>query len=224
MMTQELALVVINNNNDDDEFDAQTGRGLVIDSLPYVDSVHEDYESYALALIEDEMQHIHPPKIRKMSPVRCRSDFMRTEIETLATSQSRPTLDLESKTKAPSSECVEEWRRAVAAARCEYEAQRQRSMILEIEKSDVSAQQWKLYTSRVLEEIQGNTQYHLSKEKSRVDETNAERQKQQHQAGHTLSILTNQWHQLAHKKFSLEMAIRDLDAEVQGLRDQSESN
>jgi hypothetical protein len=223
MTAQELALVVINNNDDDDKFDSQTGRGLVIDSLPYVDSVHEDYESYALALIEDEMQHLKPPKIRKMSPVRCRSDLMRTEIETLATPQGRPKLDLESKIKAPSSEDVEEWRCAVAAARCEYEAQRQRSIILEIEKSDVSAQQWKRYT-RVLDGIRENTENQLTIEKIKVDETNSERQKQQHQAGHTLSILTNQWHQLAHKKFSLEMAIRYLDTEVQGLRDQSDSN
>jgi len=208
-MNQELALLF-----DAEESEFIDGR-FVFDSLPYVDTVHEDYEGYALALIEEEMESIQPPKIRKLAPIQYRSDLMRTEMDYLAKTPDRPKLTFEPKAaESPSIESVEEWRKVVAAERTKFETERQRSIILEIENSDVSAQQWKHYTSMVLETIQEVTLDQLGKQRRRVDEINAERQQQQQKVGHTLSILTNQWHQLVQKKFKLETAIRGLEADV----------
>ena len=34
---------------------------IILDSLPYIDQIHPDYEAYALTLIEEEMEKIQPP-------------------------------------------------------------------------------------------------------------------------------------------------------------------
>lgn len=215
MTSQELALFT------QDDASKVRSESLVIDSLPYVDTIHEDYEEFALALIEEEMQTFEPPKIRKIAPIRYRSDLMRTELDSLINvpSRSKPLVN-GSSIKSPSVQSIQEWKDAVSSARAKYEAERQRSMILEIEKSDVSAQQWKHYSSMVLEEIQGVTQTQLEKQKIRVDLTNTERQQLQQKAGYSLLNLTNQWQQLARKKFELEMATCELGTEVSGLREQ----
>ena len=213
-MSQEFADVT---QNDASQLRSET---LVIDSLPYVDNIHEDYEEYALALIEEEMQTCEPPKIRKIAPIQYRSDLMRTELDALSHTPTRSKPPLDDDSKDPALQSIEEWKEAVSDARAKYEAERQRSMILEIENSDISAQQWKHYSSKVLEEIQGVTQRQLVKQKMQVNATNAERQTLQQKAGNTLLNLTKQWQQLARKKFELEMATSNLGAELSGLREQ----
>jgi hypothetical protein len=57
--------------------------GAMLDSLPYVETVHEDYEEYALAVIEEEMKVIVPRAMKKMAPLTFRTPTMQTEYETL---------------------------------------------------------------------------------------------------------------------------------------------
>ena len=57
--------------------------GAMLDSLPYVETVHEDYEEYALAVIEEEMKRTAPLPMKKMAPLNFRTPTMQTEYETL---------------------------------------------------------------------------------------------------------------------------------------------
>jgi hypothetical protein len=42
-------------------------QSIILDSLPYIDQIHPDYEAYALTLIEEEMMQ-HPPPSSSSSP------------------------------------------------------------------------------------------------------------------------------------------------------------
>ncbi|OEU10437.1 hypothetical protein FRACYDRAFT_247539 [Fragilariopsis cylindrus CCMP1102] len=56
------------------------------DSLPYVETVHANYEEYALALIKEEMKASVPTRsLKKMPPLNFRTSMMQKECESLLT-------------------------------------------------------------------------------------------------------------------------------------------
>ena len=56
-----------------------TNPAVVLDSLPYVEAVHEDYEEYALSLIEEEMKQLEPRPLKKLRPLHFRTPMMKAE-------------------------------------------------------------------------------------------------------------------------------------------------
>jgi hypothetical protein len=42
-------------------------QGIVLDALPYAETVHEDYEAYALTLVEEEMKINQPDRTDRAS-------------------------------------------------------------------------------------------------------------------------------------------------------------
>jgi hypothetical protein len=193
----------------------------VLDSLPYVDAVHEDYEQYALSLIEDEMKILAAPKVGRLPSMKLRSELLRNDYETLSKNPDNPAeLQLSIRAQESAENTVEEWRKSVKDARAEYEAERQRSAVLEIEKSDASTQQWKQFGT-MLEDLQKNAEQQMTEEKNAVDVINAERQKHQEKVGHKLNLLSSQWQGTTQQYFKLQLATRDLESQVKSMRSQT---
>jgi Breast carcinoma amplified sequence 2 (BCAS2) len=213
MQEEDSQAVVVYDNED-----KETKVPYVIDSLPFIETLHEDYEEYALFLVDDEMKRMVPPKVDSLAPLKFRSQLLKHDFETLSANSSRNDLppelvDLEIRATEPLEDTVEAWRQAVRAARAEYETERQRSVVLEIEKSDASTYQWKRYGT-MLEAIHKDEQTTMMAAKEAVDVINATRQINQEKVGHTLHLLTSQFHAAVHKRFQLLSAISNLEAAV----------
>mmetsp|Transcript_20042 Transcript_20042/g.29724 ORF Transcript_20042/g.29724 Transcript_20042/m.29724 type:complete len:215 (+) Transcript_20042:130-774(+) len=198
-----------------DQSDAR--GGLVLDALPYIDTVQEDYEQYALSMIEDEMKKIKPPKVKSLPQLNFKSDLLKNDFKILSQKDSNRVLKLNSRAEEPSENTTEAWKKAVADARAEYETERQRSVVLEIEKSEASTQQWKLYMG-LLDSLQQQTKQQVEQGSNTVDQINARRQEHQEKVGQSLHVLTTQYQSKIQKRFQLQVALRDLEAEVDALR------
>jgi hypothetical protein len=200
---------------------------VVLDALPYIDPVHEEYEQYALALIEEEMKaHPATTSVKAVPPVNFRSELMKQEYQELSASatdadgqERRP----EQRQRAavvepvsPSGQDPEAWKQAVRRARIAYEAERIRSDLLELEKDGLgsSAQMWKVY-NELLSQSQGVLEQALSTQRQSVEDINLSRQQDQQQSGRQLDVLTTQYHELVHKLFQLKQAVAEMEQDVQ---------
>jgi pre-mRNA-splicing factor SPF27 len=212
---------------------------VVLDALPYVDPVNEDYEQYALALIEEEMKaHAATTSVKKAPPVHFRTELMKQEYQELSTSASDniagdnadgadgqgPKRRPEQRQRAAVVEPVsppaagqdpEAWKQAVQTARIAYEAERIRSDLLELEKDGLgsSAQMWKVY-NELLSQSQAVLQQALSTQRQSVEDINLSRQQDQQQCGRKLEVLTTQYHELVHKLFQLKQAVAEMEQDV----------
>jgi len=206
--------------------------GAMMDSLPYAETVHEDYEEYALALIEEEMQAISARPMKKMAPLNFRTPTMQTEYETLvvkgttdegaATSfvQSRPKEQLQvfqpAKISKPSS--LEEWNDkdknnsgddALSRIKARFEAERIRGMVLEVEKEEGVAF-WKDYNSK-LDDLATFWTKLVMQETEAVEEINFRRQQAQtQQVGPEIERLNQEYQQALYRRNQLEHAIEGL--------------
>lgn len=216
IMQEDQSTVVVYNR------DEKEPQQVVIDSLPYVDAVHEDYEQYALSLIEEEMKNMKPPKLKPLPPLKFKSDVLGNDYETLSKHPDRK-FELSNRSQEPSEQTIEAWRKAVQDSRAEYEAERQRSVVLEIEKSEASVYQWKQYGT-MLENLQKESSAHVDAGKAAVDKLNAERQQHQEKVGHTLHLLNSQWQGAMQKRFQLQVATRDLERQVESMKQSTEAN
>jgi pre-mRNA-splicing factor SPF27 len=210
---------------------------VVFDALPYIDPVNEDYEQYALALIEEEMKaHPATTSVKKAPPVHFRTELMKQEYQELYSSASasgdnadnadgqgpkrRPEPRQRAAVVAPVSppaagQDPEAWKQAVQTARIAYEAERIRSDLLELEKDGLgsSAQMWKVY-NELLSQSQGVLQQALSTQRQSVEDINLSRQQDQQQSGRKLEVLTTQYHELVHKLFQLKQAVAEMEQDV----------
>jgi hypothetical protein len=191
-----------------------TTSSYILDSLPYVDAVHEDYEEYALALIEEEMKQFEPRSLpRKMPPLNFRSPLMQQEYETLVQGDEyvprEPHFGLQPLKPAD----IKDYETDLPQAKARLEAERIRSVIVEVEKED-AAVGWK-------EHVQDLTSLHnqwsqlLQKQREQVEEINYQRQQaQQQQLGPQLQELELQYQQALYKRNQLQHAIIGLQREL----------
>jgi hypothetical protein len=177
-------------------------------SLPYVDAVHEDYEDYALALIEEEMKQFNPRSIRKMPVVRFRSTMMQNEYESLVDDNSfvprKETSFQPRKIARPMTE--DEWISGIKDAKCRHEAERLRGIILDAEKEE-AVSKWKDFNT-MLGHHQSHWSIALQKQIEIVEEINYQRQQaQQNQLGPQLETLNTDYQNLVYRRNQLEHAI-----------------
>lgn len=187
-----------------------------MDSLPYVDAANEDYEQYALALIEAEMKEMKPPAEEEIMPVRFRTTVMENEYKRFEASdgQAEPTKISLAKAAAPSEEeNVEHWRAAVKKARSDYEAERLRSMIVEVKKDTGAALLWKGFNGNLDRDMQSMNET-LKEQREIVEQINLHRSEDQQEAGEQIQILTTQYQEALHRRFSLQQATEALAEEV----------
>ena len=211
-----------------------TSTVVVLDSLPYIDAVNEDYEQYALALIEDEMkQHNTSAKRRKtismtndVAVVNLRTESMKEAYARVQSSAARTTATaatsaaLLNAVAAPpeNSKDAQAWRQAVNKARVAFELERLRSVQLDVDKEDgpaSAAEIWKRYNGVVLEPQLAELQQQLILQQKTVEKINFCRQQdQQERCGRQLQVLRLQYEELVQKQFQLHHAIADIEVEM----------
>jgi Breast carcinoma amplified sequence 2 (BCAS2) len=131
---------------------------ITLDALPYVDAIHEDYEVYALALVEEEMAKISPSATTtcKLPPLRA-SVLLQTEYEFVSKGEKTrsPPLELNDVHPPPPSDnnTAEAWKESIHRARAAYESERLRGQVLELEEK-YAPTQWKRYTNQVLQPLE----------------------------------------------------------------------
>ena len=236
-------------------------------SLPYcttIDQIHEDYEEYALSLIEDEMKQITArPLERDMKDIKYRTSLMKQEYKTLfqpntttttttsdgqeqeqedaennltylprenvatvadfdtAPPPKRPKLDKSSGTSSSKADIIKEWKlQALSYARSKYEAERIRSINLDVEKyinnnssnnngkKGTPTSNWKQYIEQTLQDIEKQYSDKLHKQRDVVDEINYQRQSSQERIyGPQLQQYISEYQQLVFTRNTLEYNI-----------------
>jgi pre-mRNA-splicing factor SPF27 len=203
-----------------------------MDALPYIDAVNEDYEHYALGLIQDEMRVIPPPLLPKLAPVHCRTRTLQAAYppptgRQLQQRDSGSSVEEDTEvvvdTKRPddgaapdaSTRSVVQWQADVQRAKIAYETERLRSMWLELERSGDgnAAALWKDY-NQMLEGTLEFWNQTLSQQQSLVQAINHARQQEQHLLGRELDILTNDYQARVQKIFSLRRAVAEVEQQI----------
>ena len=203
---------------------------VLLDSLPYVETVHEDYEEYALALIEEEMKASVPRSLKKMPPLNFRTSMMQKEYESLIVKDGgvegtliavqRPKEQLLSfqPKKIVKPTTIEEWNdsNAIEQAKSQFESERIRSQVIEVEKEEGVAN-WKDHITS-LDKLVSFWTKSLQKQAEIVEEINFQRQQsQEKQTGPELERLNQDYQQALYRRNQLEHTI-------EGLRRESNNN
>jgi len=192
---------------------------VVLDGLPYVEDTHEDYEQYALSLIEQDMQStLSPPKLPAAPDLHLRTSLMRTSYQELdqgGKSDGDDTIEWNMSNEfvgKPSSDNPDEWREAVEKARVAYETERLRGEALSVDKSG-SSEVWKAHVedkTHNMEALSAQT----TRQRQQVEEINLARSQQQSAAGQELRILEQKHSDALKKRWHLSKAIQALEREI----------
>jgi Breast carcinoma amplified sequence 2 (BCAS2) len=191
-------------------------RDALMDSLPYIDGTHEDYEEYAAALIEEEMKTFPPaPLPKQQHPIKFRTPLMEHEYHQrlIDDGQNHPPLTFWNGPAAPpSSEDASEkaWQAAVQAAKVQYEGERARSMTLDVKKDSGAALLWKGFNGTMDLQLQA-AQKALHQQRQLVEQINLQRSIDQQKAGKELQLLTARYQIALERRFRLEQATTALE-------------
>lgn len=189
---------------------------IFIDSLPYVESVHQDYEDYALALIEEEMKQIQPRPLKKLPEIKFRTELMEQEFSARVVNNEflpREAVSFQPG-KIPRPSNLDDWReKALPQAKSRFEAERIRGLLLEAEKEE-AVNDWKVYNSQCLEKLRDEWQAAATRQREAVEEVNFQRQQaQQQQAGPQLDQLSTDYQQILYRRNQLEHSIHGLKSQ-----------
>lgn len=201
-------------------YSEEATRDVVMDSLPYYDVVHEDYEQYALALIEEEMKNRSAPDLDSLPPIKFRTPLMEQEYQRLIDTDGKALstewiiTNMANPPGGDDENDVEAWRTAVKQARSEYEAERAHSMALEARKDNGAAVLWKGFNDNLDKELAALRQA-VSEQKERVEQINLYRSEEQQKVGKQLHILTDKYKNALGRRFQLQQALLALENEVE---------
>jgi hypothetical protein len=189
--------------------------GMVLDALPYIDSANEDYEQYALALIDDEMNNISPMITPKSIPTKFRTPLMKYEFSLTPGMRELDRPDSETRVKTPETENNDDWKRAVEEAKIVYEWERLRSVYLEIDKAGEgnAASIWMQY-NHTLDHLKTLWEQALHAQRDRVEEVNHGRQQEQLTAGEDLTLLATDYNTRIQKLITLKEAVANLNQQT----------
>lgn len=196
---------------------------VIWDALPYVDAVQDDYEQYATALIQEELdQSRNRHTVPELKPV-TRSAALAQAIEdrgqeteandtTICNFSSR--YDLK---RPPDKAPAAEWKRAVRRLRTAYEVERQRSLALQVLKPETNQviRQHKNHSSAMAGFLSQDQEV-LASKRHETDAINRQRlESQQLIHDKQLHRLELQYHQLVQKQVHLRTAVQELEKELQ---------
>ena len=211
---------------------------VVLDSLPYIEQIHNDYEEYALALIEEELKNCKSSNMKPLEPINFRSTLMQKEYEVLVKKDPNGDSDAEMTVprppqhgggpsffvppkigrpaSTPTSKSIEDWTtHAIPAAKQRYESERIRSMMLEAQKED-AVKDWKMYNSTLESSVKSMYESSLKITSDNVEEINYQRQKIQTDSFlPQLDELTVQHQQMVYRRNQLEHTIEGLRRQQQ---------
>lgn len=209
-----------------------------LDSLPYIDNVHPDYENYALTLIEEEMQQMQSENVLPASlsgkndgvnstpESFCSgtSDFglNKLEYESCVARKGQPrsdTVDYVEKMRRssglpqdPSKE--KEWKKSIDCAKIEFEYERLRLVNAELQ-TEYESSLWK-YHAVVMEKMSKSMEEELAHQHLIVDKINAKRKDMQEgHAAPKLTSLSSRWEELIRKNQLLVKAVKGIEANIE---------
>lgn len=206
---------------------------VIYDALPYIDATHEDYDEYAVHLMEQEMKRMAPRQVEPLPPLNYnkRSTLLQQEVMRVTANRQQGTAtnflrtgkdkgkedeDAFSPQAPPTQDTVEAWQAAVRQAKIAYEKERIRHVMLEISKEgSTAAQQWRQLNAH-LEQCKAAAQQAWQEQKATVDAINLQRQRhQQDVQGKELHVLTTHYANLVQKTHQLKQAVAQARQEVQ---------
>lgn len=192
-----------------------------LDALPYVDDMPEEYEHYALALIEEEMTKSQSEpfmslagvtRMKRLPPVSFRSsELMQHQYNQC------PEPDKHVQTPSIFSELphigetdLDKWGNRVSRARVEYELERMRSLILNTQKDEQSTlwKDWNTVRQLVLERWLQTQQM----EQLEVEEINHGRRSEQLRHKEHLQVANAKYHELVHKVHRLRQVTAEMES------------
>jgi hypothetical protein len=184
----------------------------LIDSLPYVDELNEQYEQYALSLIEEEMKRMATPRGDWVPKLTFRTTMMQKEWKKRVAGETESFIA--PSVKRPSSGAsLEEWKETVKRARTAYEAERIRSICLEVDKDQMAGIKWKLHNEKLGKLVQAQKVIFAVQQK-KVQDINQRRQQSQTKSGQQLKVLEIQYQELVAKQQNLKSSIAQLVTEL----------
>lgn len=216
--------------------DAPNATNVILDALPYVDLLDEEYEQKAFAMIEEEMSKYGGKAIgtkKKSSSatilpaIRFRTDIMESEFRQRMESRGNTSAAdrylflVEQPFTTAASEpgvtaTLAEWQDAIKRARVAYEKERIRSILLDIDKEKCPAH-WKEYNDILQQELQIQEQLLMENQRA-IETVNLRRQQSQQQVGRKIQMLEAQCHSLKEKQRNLKIAIASLEEELESSR------
>jgi pre-mRNA-splicing factor SPF27 len=222
----------------------ESSNEVILDSLPYFDNIHPDYEAYALTLIEEEMQTMDeipsnqtrighllnplgPGDKADNNPAfkssMAQNSLNINEYKQLVERQGQPRTDGVNFKEKMKSEKINndwtqpEWNDAMNKAKAELEYERLRMVNLELQ-SEYESSIWKHQTKR-LETISNHLKSNLSQQQMKVDQINAKRKDMQiGQAAPKIHNLNQQWMDGLNRVTLLADGVDKLGNEVEQLR------
>jgi hypothetical protein len=237
-------------------------------SLPYIDPTNVDYEEYALALIEKEMLSNENHTLSFLSTTAATTTTTTTTttsscnstrnydhhdaasvVENTTTTNNTAFDNDEGRTVNPipatmndddnDDDKISYWERSVKRARIQYEQERIRSILLELDKESVmntsqntigsssnqtpitvttltaSSQAWQQYIGKVIEPLSQSTKLALQQQQQQVQGINYQRQQhQQEQVGPTIQRLTTQYNDRMRQLMQLKQAVYQLEKSI----------
>ena len=213
---------------------------VVLDSLPYIDHIHPDYEAYALTLIEEETQTMEPSPhaLRHLQNPLQGEDAQATplfkyskvglnaaEFDALIARGGQARSDeidfsesIISQRYEPKSDSLDEWEKAIEKCKVELEYERLRLVNAELQ-AEFDTSVWREHSAG-LDSLLKQMTKKLDDQKLKVDQINAKRKEMQEENGAPkLSALNQRWDELIRKNSHLSNAIANLEMEVKQYRD-----
>ncbi|GFH47808.1 hypothetical protein CTEN210_04284 [Chaetoceros tenuissimus] len=195
---------------------------VVLDSLPYIDQVHPDYEAYAMSLIEEEMKTMEAPDPPSSSEPKFNSSSINhVEYQQLVERNGEARSDTVDFTKIHTVDPKDK-KKAIHSFKIQLEHERIRQVNLELE-GEFSSSIWKHHVG-LLEKSTSEVETQLQQQLMQVDQINANRKEsQEKRAMVELGKLGYRYEELVRKNQHLNKGIVALENEVETLRAQSGS-
>ena len=206
-------------------------------SLPYIDYLDENYEAYALSLIEEEMQkglsepnklkHLPniPKKIVNKTPI-FESEYKRVydqngATQTLSRKRPKPSTALSAPVASLQND-EHAWKLAIRKAKIELESQRSTLCNLEIQQV-FESQKWRNHIA-MLQINAEKIRLEVNAQKTEVDMINAKRkEKQENEAGTYFHSLSNRYEELLQNIQNYGSATIQLKREIKSMNVEKES-
>jgi len=201
-----------------------------LDSLPYIDYLHPDYETYALSLIENEMQKDDPTKLHtQCDRYKIRPSNDNCFLKNALVSQ-QEYKELESRNGEPRRDntalfqkIIQEPRKlgqisteATSSLKIEIEKLRHDNVNLQLQQIFESGQ-WRLY-NQSLEQFSNKYQSIVQEQKRKIDDINGVRASKQEAIYERLNKGHMKWADLVYKHCKLAMATNKLEPDVKRRR------
>lgn len=247
-LQESTAITEFNPQTDDSNNESSSSNQITLDSLPYIDNIHPDYEAYALTLIEEEMQamgnneasappteesllgHLPNPlgstgeanSIPSFKSSKPNHTLNRNEYESLVSRNGQPRqdkTDYKQKMSAIQPTTTSAAEWKEAIQKAKMELEYERLRMVNVElQSEYESSLWKYQTKKV-ESISECIKAKLTKQKMNVDQINAKRQDlQTAKAAPKLHVLSQKWDEGINRVKVLSKGVDKLRMEVEDLR------